>query len=471
MRKLSRFLVTLISAAALTVTSMSFAFAEELSDPVGDPATNQSQEGTAGTADVIIPSDSLQQAGLMAAPVLKGPTLRAAGANEFVYTPVNGSSQQFTKYLTMDEEANVPNTTFEFTIEAGAAIAATANTLAVYPGPINPTLIPSATTNSDSTSKLRAVFTVGQQTWNNTETDPDYMYIDGTGTLPAGKKFAKSNFTIDFSGISFAEPGVYRYIIKEVSANEHVTTLGKQAIVNDGNDTRTLDVYVIDNNGTLQVAQYALHTGNAAPRILATAGSGDVSQPGGKLSDKVAGYGNDYVTVNLTVKKEVAGNQASKDKYFKFHVAISGAVPGTKYNVQLNKEDVAKAVATPTKTEATNAEYTNMSNPTELTVGADGKVETDLYLQHGQYIRIDGIAKGTTYVVTETPEDYKSDALQGAANNGTTDTEDLLSGFLNTRDGNIPTGVILEFGPYVIGAVVLLFALIYVLTGKKRRAA
>lgn len=478
MRRFSRFALTLFSAAALTFSSMSFAFAEgdEVTGetPVESQVPDQNNGSDAGAAGTALddslqsaPSSSLQGVGLMAAPVAaNGPTLRAqgaAGANEFVYTPVRGTkgdANLFYKYLTMDKEANVPNTTFEFTIEAGTAIPATATTLAVYAGKV---------TNTNMPAISKAEFKVNDTTYESAEAE--YLYIDGTNTLPQGKKYAKAGIQLDFSNVSFSEPGVYRYVIKELTVNSNYNQYHKMGITNEQIDTKYLDVYVIDNNGVLEIAQYALHTNPAAPKLSNQNGSGDASTPGGRLADKVAGYGNDYDTSNLTVKKEVAGNQASKDKYFKFTVKLNGTVPGTKYDIELNGEN-AKAVATPTKTEATTITET-MVNPTTITTDSSGGAEFNVYLQHGQYIRIDGLAKGTGYTVTEDAEDYLSTPMTGAgfaAATGTVASEDLTTGYINTRNGNVPTGVIVEFGPYIIGAVVILLALMYVLTNKKRRA-
>ena len=47
-----------------------------------------------------------------------------ASASEFAYTPVNGDTTSFKKYLVMPETAEVPNITFDFEIAAGDAIPA-----------------------------------------------------------------------------------------------------------------------------------------------------------------------------------------------------------------------------------------------------------------------------------------------------------------------------------------------------------
>ena len=94
------------------------------------------------------------------------------------------------------------------------------------------------------------------------------------------------------------------------------TATTNQGVTNDKSATRTLDVYVIDKNGTLEVSSYVLHTGIDAPAAGTDKGSADVSNTGDKLGYKSAGYTNTYDTSNLTFSKTVSGNQASRDKYF-----------------------------------------------------------------------------------------------------------------------------------------------------------
>ena len=375
---------------------------------------------------------------LLAAVLLVAAALPSAFA--FKYTAVAGKSTTFDKYLVMDVDANVPNATFAFTVAPGTAIAATENSVAVLAGIGTPTLANVTFAPTDST-------TAGLPS--------------DTDTATAGQQYATQTAKVDFSGISFTEPGIYRYIVTE-------TATTNQGVTNDESATRTLDVYVTDNDGALEVSSYVLHTGTDAPAAGTDKGSADVSNTGDKRGDKSAGYTNTYDTSNLTFRKEVSGNQASRDKYFEFTVVISDAVAGTKYDV-----DITGADATPLSNDATTV--TTAANPTSITV-PDGAttVTQKFYLQHGQEITIKGIAKDSTYTVTENAEDYKSTAagVTGYTDgvSGTIVSTDLKTSYLNTRDGVIPTGVLLTVAPFAaimaIGAVGIL-----VMVGKKRKRA
>ena len=248
--------------------------------------------------------------------------------------------------------------------------------------------------------------------------------------------------------MQFTEPGVYRYILTESGTN--------QAITNDNDATRVVDVYVNDNSTTddtgvltkkLTIAGYVLHSNaDDAPDVSAGDNAGTA---GNYTSTKSQGFTNEYDTSDLTFKKEVTGNQASRDKYFEFTVKITGAVAGTVYDV-----DITGADATSKTNAATIEANGGKANVTSLKVGDDGTVTQKFYLQHGQEIRIEGIAKDTKYDVTENKEDYKSTpaAVTGYqdAVNGTVVSTDLKTSYLNTRDGVIPTGVIMAVAPFAV---------------------
>ena len=372
---------------------------------------------------------------LLAAVLLVAAALPSAFA--FKYTAVAGKSTTFDKYLVMDVDANVPNATFAFTVAPGRAIAATENSVAVLAGIGTPTIAEVTFAPTDST-------TAGLPS--------------DTDTATAGQQYATQTAKVDFSGISFTEPGIYRYIVTE-------TATTNQGVTNDESATRTLDVYVTDNDGALEVSSYVLHTGTDAPAAGTDKGSADVSNTGDKLGDKSAGYTNTYDTSNLTFSKTVSGNQASRDKYFAFTVTIRGAVAGTVYDVDLTKADV-NISANPN--DATTCIGNAVTQPQRLTVPADGTVTQVFYLQHGQEITIKGLAKGTEYAVTENPEDYKQTAPDNAS--GTIVSEDVTAAFTNTRSGVIPTGVLLTVAPFAaimaVGAVGII-----VMVGKKRKRA
>lgn len=339
-------------------------------------------------------------------------------------TPVSGGTTTFNKYLVMDADANVPNVTFGFTVTAGTAQVASGGSPAIYAG-VTPNLIAvsdASFTTSDSTTP---------GTPSNTE--------DST------QKYATKSVTVDLQGVTFNKPGIYRYVITE-------TATSQDGITNDTNTTRTLDVHVAYAEGSeteLEVTSYALH-------------------PSDDSSKKANGFTNTYATHNLTLEKQVEGNQGDRNKYFKFTVSITNAVKGTVYNVDLSDAD-----SNPNVNDGT-------TNPNQL-VATDGTVTATYYLKDDQSITIKGLTGGTHYTITE--ESYSSDGytttntVDGTASSqgGTTGDETMGDSFhevvfSNHKEGIVPTGILIETGPYILMGAVVIIGLVALLATSRRRS-
>ena len=358
----------------------------------------------------------------------------------------------FDKYLVMDEEAEVPNASFTYAVTAGKAKAydVAGKKFEVLAG-VDADKVTMAGVGTETANTI--TYKPGDATLND-ENALVKDYDNGT------EKYAKKTATLDFSACRFTEPGIYRYIVTESGTN--------QAVTNDADATRVVDVYVMNDDsddgydyecGKLKIAGYVLHSNaDDAPDVSLGENHGSAGSYAGTKSQ---GFTNSYDTSDIIIGKKVSGNQASRDKYFEFTVSITDAVPGTVYHV-----DLFGAPSTTPSNAATITANEGKTNPRTLTVGADGTVTAKFYLAHYQEIQINGVAKGSKYKVTENAEDYKSTALNDVyhaparalipvvAPSGTIASEDIMTGYLNTRDGVIPTGVIMTVAPFA--AVTLL---------------
>ena len=439
----------------------------------------------------------------------------AAGTN---YTAVNGSTTSFDKYLVMDEGSNVPNVSFEYTVTAGTAqnFDASGKTIAVYSGPTPENIVFSGTGITDTTT-TDSKFEIGfaQADTSSAVLQANKGTSDYVKNLDAGEKYAKKTATLSFANVAFTEPGIYRYVITETVGNA-------QGVTYDSDNTRILDVYVEDvtptsgtNAGvkTLQVSQYILHATESTVTINETTYGSDgqvitgktTQTPGVETSDyKSQGFTNEYSSYDLTFSKAVTGNQASKDKYFAFTVKIENAVAGTVYDVSYvddNNPNTTDGNADATITKKPNSATTiaalngdnNVTQPSTITIPAGAtEVTQTFYLQHGQKIAIRGLAKGTKYTITEAPEDYTPSAVATAGtdkNTGdATDTgtaitlsnnamsDDYIQGdaiidFTNTREGTIPTGILLSVAAPAGVGIVVIGGIAYLLIKNKRREA
>ena len=386
----------------------------------------------------------------------------------FTYTPVAGSSTEFNKYLIMSAGDNVPNATFNYTVEAGEAVSTITSDNQVFQ--VIPGVAPTAVTITPTT------FAPGDTTYDAVQTG--HMDVSRTAAERAtgltaatgvefeattGEKYAVKTATVSFANVTFDEPGIYRYIIKEAAS----ATDEAKGLMHDNDIDRVLDVYVTDNSaGTLVVSGYVMHTdinSTATPAINGDMGTADVQTAGAKLADKTDGFTNEYKTKDLVFKKEVTGNQASRDKYFDFTLSLSGLPASDKYTVSIADDNNAfttdgNADDKSGANSATIAENANKTNVKELTASGTGTIEQHFYLQHGQSIAVRGLPLNATYAVTENKEDYKSqpslvadhtDAANGTVSTVAGTNKAIKTSFLNTRNGVIPTGVAAAVGSAV----------------------
>lgn len=361
-------------------------------------------------------------------------SLAAVSAFAVDYTAIPGTTTSFNKNLVVDSTAQIPNVEFEFEIAAGTAVEASSTNLEILAGPVTAT----------APTVENAVFTSGMTTTAGTPTDD----------TDTSKKFATDEVIVDFSDVEFDKPGVYRYVI-----TEKATTL--KGVTNDADSTRYLDVFVVaDENNVLSVQSYALR--NTATNIsLAT----------GKYAEdedvKSSGYTNQLDTVDLEFSKKITGNQGDKNKQFKFTLAITDANPGL-YTVEIGRADVLKDDS---NVAANEGVYT-------ITVAADGTCTAYFYLADGDTVKVLDLPEGYSYTLSENREDYQSS--DGVDNDGTENDyldpvsdsavdADVKTGFTNTRNGIIPTGVIIAVAPFAIGLLVF-GAIILSMVSRRRRA-
>lgn len=385
--------------------------------------------------------------------------MSASAAN--TYTPIHGGEVTFEKYLVLKKEATVPNVEFSFSaapIEDSEVLEATGQTLAVMKGPAGIKFKAGTDVTVSGTGDSEAAAAFKSADSAKAETEKGTKSINFATADTSDEKFAEKEITLDLSGVSFPEPGVYRYKITEADTDH-------AGITNDADQVRYLDVFVKSVSKTvgsvtqdsLEIDGYFIHTGNAAPKV----GTPDNSK-------KSTGFSNSFGSNNLEFSKEVRGNQGSKDKYFKFTVQLTNADT-------LNVNDNDKFTLTgewdkePAKNSATVYTAADMkaANNTESVTYAQLKAGYDFYLQSGQNIQIQGIPQGLGYVITEQQEDYDPSVTmdsagdtktgdksgEGTAIAGVKDGEsfsvtdtllksDAGADFVNERAGTIPTGVI-----------------------------
>ncbi|MBO7395383.1 MAG: hypothetical protein J6U16_04615, partial [Ruminococcus sp.] len=331
-----------------------------------------------------------------------------AGAATTYNDVLGGKTVDINKYLIMDIDANVPNASFSFSIapydstKAPAALLRETDAVDVYNG-----VDSTAVTASVSAISYTPADTAEIETAATTAAPTPIAWA--TPDVIGDEKCATKTLTYDFSAVNFTTPGVYRYLITESGAatNKAITNdIGISA--NDNKTFRTLDVSVIDYSAyyaTLSAEDKANTELYPAPEgdelyisgyILYAGKYTEVPSDTTPLANKSDSYTNQYTTYDLTIGKDVEGNQASKDKYFAVTVSVSGAVAGTKYDVSYADDgndyttDGSNAETTVSPNSATTCFTAETTQPTSLTVGTDGTVSQVFYLKHGQRIAVKG---------------------------------------------------------------------------------
>lgn len=229
---------------------------------------------------------------------------------------------------------------------------------------------------------------------------------DATIDIEAGQTTGSEKITVNQSAVDKAQPGVYRYQVKEEPSGIAGMTDDKRIF--------DVDVFVTSDNGTGRKISYYI-----------------VSVDDQKAELK---FTNTLDLKDLTVSKVVTGNQADLSDKFDFSFTVTPAKDTKNTSVRYNYGDKK------------DQEVTTSQAVTLTGVG------------NGDNFVITGLAEGDSVTITETDTQnrgytttYKVD--DGAAQDGTTAEvtgKNSKVEFTNTRSAEIPTGLIENIAPFVI---------------------
>ena len=361
---------------------------------------------------------------LLAFVLLIGTTAITASAAETTYQSIGGSTS-FVKNLVVDADANIPDITFSYSMRRGTAVPATDSNIEILVSETGGGTIGTAEfSNADTTNTIAGL-----------PTDEDHS------NPTTGKKYVQKSVSITLPNTSFTKPGVYRYEITEKTDNP------LPGVTYDPDSIRYLDVFVVaDESDVLHVQNYVFR--KAATNIGLDGKY--VSNP----DEKSSGYINTLTQYDFDFSKTISGNQGDKNKRFNFTLNITGAIPGV-YPVETN--DVT-------------------GNPTSITVGANGTATEEYSLTNGSTVKVTGLNEGAVCTVTEDEDDYTptysldgGNAVSGNSRAVTLADSDHSVAFTNTRNGIIPTGIIMTIAPFAIGICVFGAVFIFIICRKKRR--
>ena len=378
----------------------------------------------------------------------------------FTYAAIDGPADlKFKKVIILPQDTAVPEAGFAFEISAGTAIPATDDTFEIKPGIVTAAGKPSAG---------EAIFTYDE---------PKDATADSATNTEYNSSCTKE-VAVDFTGVQFTEPGVYRYIIEEVAAEKDSSTqtpYPNTAIATDSDII--MDVYVIDDNGTLEIENITMvHSVDESTVVPKK----DKSYPA--AGDKTNKFVNEYPTNFLELNKIVTGSQGSKDQWFEFTIKLTPPTGKTiDSNLLIQLVDQIRKPTGNAATTYTAAQMEAQNDKDTVTWGqlssADGY---KVYLQNGTKVKLQGIPDGCSFEIVEDEKDYDvgTSTVIGTADAVTTTTHtatgnmgtyDATVTFTNTKDGLIPTGVIISAAGLLVVGVIAVIGFVFFGTRSRRR--
>ena len=221
--------------------------------------------------------------------------------------------------------------------------------------------------------------------------------------------------TLTAASNGYSKPGAYKYTLTQTVSSDNKA--------NDGiaPDTTSYDVYVFVE---------ANEAGVLAPSAI-------VAYKGTDKATAIS-FANELATKQISVEKQVTGNQADRNKEFEFTIKATGA-SGDKF-----------------KWSTDGKTWYDMN----VTADANGNNTIDTQkLNHGDKVYIKGLTPNDTYEASEKEADY---TLKSITTNGTEDATALAAKkatgtaseqktivFTNEKKGAVPTGILMSAAPYV----------------------
>ena len=310
-----------------------------------------------------------------------------------------------TKQITKESNIYAPKTTFKFTVAPGTAVPASENQKAIYAGPAK-----GVTLDNDVIASVPADSDIGNE-----------KITVGTTKLNVNESV--------FTKGEDAKPGIFRYVVSEVAADKDGNAYEGVAYTTE---QKYFDVYVTsDDVGNLEVSSY-----------LFVDKTDSKSKDGGAFTND---YSSHHDTLkDLTVKKEVTGNQGNRNKDFKFTIKVDGAA-GEQYYVTFSDGKapttlVSGEAKTITLKDNETAKIFGLSETDEYTVTEAS------YADDGYTTTIDNEEKLTATGTIKKDTEARTTAANGDKN----------ITVVNDKTTNSPTGIFLHIAPYIalIGAAI-----------------
>ena len=217
------------------------------------------------------------------------------------------------------------------------------------------------------------------------------------------------------------KPGIYRYNIKESEGTYEGITYDTKV--------RYFDVYVT--------------TGGIVSKSFVKVSDTKAKDDGVITNDYDKDHNKKEIN-DLTIEKKLAGDMADDSDEFEFTVTITGAT-GEKYNVI----------------------YSDGTTTGTITSGTPGIIK----LKGGQSARITGLSHSDSYTVNEADYTSKGYKVSYDGKQSGTISVDTTTKVTNTKNAVSPTGIVLNYGPYILMIALAGSMAVFFLRKKNRKEA
>lgn len=277
--------------------------------------------------------------------------------------------------------------------------------------------------NADTTSPAETFTLVqvekGEVIDGDATSAPDLGTITGAKFLAGAATEAGAEADITIALPNYDRVGVYEYQLQEVAG----TTAG---VTYYGENIRLVVTVMQGADSKLRVA--GVHTEGSE----------------GEKSDT---FTNTYSAGALSISKTVEGNMGDHDKYFNFTITLTG--------------DEEKTYAD----SYVITGGTKEGNPSAISVNGDA---VNVQLKHGDTIKIANLPYGVNYTVVETDANADGYAVNESKYTGTINAATQSADFVNTKNGEVDTGITLDTLPYILVFGLVMIAAVVMIMRKYR---
>lgn len=246
---------------------------------------------------------------------------------------------------------------------------------------------------------------------------------------------AAQTANLDFTGVSFPAPGIYRFQVAETSISDPAVTAKPNTETSYIIDVYVTNVTTATGASALQIDKYVIMPG---------------SNPAETAKVETANFQNEYTSFKLDVDKKVTGNQGDKTREFTITVAFTDGKANDKYAVRW-------AAGTP----KVGGTALVSGTPVDVVLDAQGTATVTLQLKDTDKVEFYGIPRNVKYTVTEVDYSGEGYTTTGQVTTATALTADAAVTITNDKQGTIPTGIFLNYKPFwIMGAMALVVAVV-----------